>query len=523
MRATCRLPPCRAARGKTCAPAPAVFVWCALFAATASSAADPRPWTTPGGIELADVLDATLQSSPEIRLAAQEMALARGALTAAGAPFDTTFGVASEWSRTHPDLEDGSRLTRTETSVDAGVDRRFRNGFLVQPQVGIRRTELSTQPGRETSNLGTAGLTVVVPLLRDRGGAATAAEEIAARFRLQSSRMGLLHTTSERVLTSVLSYWDYLAAHQRLATLRASEERAERISEQTRILVRADERTNADLTQTLGNLAAKRVTRITAEQTLVESRQRLGLAMGVPADAIAQLPPPATTFPSLPADVPLLADAAPPAGTTHERRADLLAAQEDLRSAEALVKGARSDLQPQLDLAVTAGYDTTLRGPGFSDIFAPLYRRPRLDASFRLVYALPVRNARAEGLLAQASAAAEQRRILRDDLGRRIDAAVAVSREALWRGAAAMRESEEAVRLQSSTVQAQQRQFEVGASTLFDVIAAQDALTNALLGQIESQRSYAAAIAALRFESGTLVEGGADRPTVDAVRLQGPP
>jgi outer membrane protein len=522
MRATCRLPPGSAARGPTCARACAAAVWCALVTATASGAADPLP-PAPTGIALADVLDATLRSSPEIHLAAQQAALARGILTEAGAPFDTTIGVAAAWSRTHPALEDGTTLTRTETSVDAGVDRRFRNGLLVQPQAGVRRTDLSTQPGLQTSNLGTAGLTVVVPLLRDRGGAATAAAEVAARFGLRSSRMGLLHTVSERVLTAVLSYWDYLAAHQRLATLRASEERAERISEQTRVLVRADERTNADLTQTLGNLAAKKVTRLAAEQAFVESRQRLGLAMGVPAAAIAALPPPATGFPSLPADAPLPAAEGASAATAHERRADLLAAQEDLRAAEALVKGARSELQPQLDLAVTTGYDTTIRGQGFSDVFAPLYRRPRLDASFRLVYALPLRNARAEGLFAQASAAAEQRRIVRDDLGRRIDAAVAVSREALWRGAAGMRESEEAVRLLSSTVHAQQRQFEVGASTLFDVIAAQDALTNALLGQIESQRSYAAAIAALRFESGILVAGDPDRPAIDAAGLQAPP
>jgi outer membrane protein len=522
MRATCRFPPGSAARGPTCARACAAAVCCAFVAAAASSSAGPAP-QAPGGIELEDVLDATLRSSPEIQLAAQQAAFARGLLTEAGAPFETTVGVAAGWSRTHPALPDGSPVTRTETSVDAGVDRRFRNGLLVQPQIGVRRTDLSTEPSLQTSNLGTAGLTLVVPLLRDRGGAATAAAEVAARFGLQSSRLGLLHTVSERVLDSVLSYWDYLAAHLRLATLRASEERAERISEQTRVLVRADERTNADLTQTLGNLAAKKVTRITAEQTLVESRQRLGLAMGLPAAAMAELPPPATAFPPLPGDEPLPAVPAPSGVPAHERRADLLAAQEDLRGAEALVKGARSELRPQLDLAVTTGYDTTVRGPAFADVFAPLYRRPRLDASLRLVYALPVRNARAEGRLAQASAAALQRRIVRDDLGRRIDAAVAVSREALWRGAAAMRESEEAVRLLSSTVQAQQRQFEVGASTLFDVIAAQDALTNALLGQIESQRSYAAAIAALRFESGTLVAGDPERPAIDAAGLQGPP
>jgi outer membrane protein TolC len=210
----------------------------------------------------------------------------------------------------------------------------------------------------------------------------------------------------------------------------------------------------------------------------------------------------------------------------YERRPDLAAAEEDLHSAETLWRAARSDLRPRLNLVVGTGYTSAAAGLGFSNFFSPLYRGgPNLDATFQLTYSLPVSNSLARGRLLQNSAAYEQRRLLRDDLRRRIASGVAVAWEGLARGAAGMRESKEAVRLLSATVQAEKSKFQLGVSTLFDVIQAEDALTSALLGEIQSQRNYAVAIASLRYQSGTLVAGeeGEGPMKVDAASLQTPP
>lgn len=86
-----------------------------------------------------------------------------------------------------------------------------------------------------------------------------------------------------------------------------------------------------------------------------------------------------------------------------------------------------------------------------------------------------------------------------------------------------MRESAEAVRLFEAGVQAVQRKFQLGAATLFDLIQAQDALTSALLFQVQSQRDHAVAIAALRFQSGRLVEGDRDAFRVTVADLVTPP
>ena len=63
----------------------------------------------------------------------------------------------------------------------------------------------------------------------------------------------------------------------------------------------------------------------------------------------------------------------------------------------------------------------------------------------------------------------------------------------------------------------------MGSATLFDLIQAQDALTGALLFHVQSQRDHAVAIAALRFQSGRLVEGDRDAFQVPAADLVTPP
>ncbi len=469
------------------------------------------------------VVQTTLSINPDIRLASQQAESARGALLASRAPFDFTLESSAAGARTHTVDAGGQDALRKQLTYSAGATRLFRNGLSLEPDLTLRRTSLSTFPGSAATNDASVALSLRVPLLRDRGGSASAAPERAATLDYESSLLGLRHATAQRVLGAVVAYWDYLAALRREEVLRDSEARSQQTAEQTRVLVEAEERTSADLTQIRGNLASKTVSRIAAEQAVVDARQALGLAVGLPAEEIDLLPPGATDFPGVPTGM------APPvaaalAARALEARADFQAAERDLLASEAVVAGARSELRPRLDLALGTGYSATEPGLGVGNFFGPLWRRePKLDASFALSYAYPSGNSRARGRLLQSAAAAEQQRILRDDLRRRIASSVAVSVQALTRGAAGVLESEQAVELTRATVHAEQRKFQLGVSTLFDVIQAEDGLTSALLSRIQSQRTYAVAIATLRFQTGLLLGGASAQPAVELDGLLTPP
>ncbi|MET0553737.1 MAG: TolC family protein [Vicinamibacteria bacterium] len=457
----------------------------------------------PAGLALDDAVRATLVSSPDVSLAEQELQAARGRLLVSRSPFDLRLTSTAAGSRTHAA---GDGLEKT-LSYGIGAERLLRSGVVISPEVVLARSGLSTRPGVETANAATPSVSVALPLLQDRNGGVSRAAERAASHRLESSRLSLRHTVSQSVYSVAVAYWGYLAAQRRLRVFVESEERARVTVDQTRVLVQAEERTASDLNQTLGNLASKQVAQIASEQAVVEARAALGLAIGLPGERIATLPPAVTDFPEP-------AAAGGPGGTeallagAYDRRADLGAAVQEQLAAERLRDGAQNALRPRLDLVVTSGYRGLGVGLGAGPFFTPLYRPdPQLDLEVALRFQFPFGNSRARGDLLQSGAAAAQQQIVVRDLERRIASGVWVAAGALERGAASVLAAEEAVRLSELTVQAEQRKFQLGASTLFDVIFAQDNLTSALLTEIESRRGYAVAIASARLQNGSLVAG----------------
>ena len=465
-----------------------------------------------GGLGLDQVVNATLAASPELKLAAAQVELSAGALTLSRAPFDLTLTSSAIASRTSAPGSTGATAVRKDLTFAAGAHRLLRNGILATSEVSLTRSLLDRSLGADT-NTADVRLGVSIPLLRDRGGASSGAAEQAATRDHEAARWEFRHTAAQQVLAAVVAYWDYQAAHARFEALRSSEARAERTVEETIALVKADERTPADLIQLRGNAASMRANRASAEQGIIAARTELGLAMGLPADAIAALPAPATAFPAAGSSGARL-EARRLVEETYPRRADLAAAEQRVRSAGIRLEAARSDDRPRLDLLLNTGYRNT-------NVDDRSWYEPSLDALVELRLELPLSNSAARGQAMQSSAAQAQSHIMREELRRRIAADVSLSLEAVAHAEAAMRESAEAVRLFESGIQGVQRRFQLGNATLFDLIQAQDALTNAQLSHVQSQRDHAVAIALLRFQSGRLVEGERGAflvPVADLVR-----
>jgi outer membrane protein TolC len=470
------------------------------------------------GLNLEDVVNTTLLSSPDVLLAAQRVETAQGTWISSRAGFDLKVQTSGNLSRLNLDSTSDTPSLQNGYRYSLGLQQLLRNGVSVAPAVSLTRNALSTRPGEDT-NVADVGLTVSVPLLRDRGGAASHGTERAAERDYEAARLDLQYVTAQRALAGIIAYWDYAAACRRLDVQRDSEERAKQSVQEMRVLIEADERAAADLTQVQGNLAAKRVARVAAEQSVLEMRQQLGLIMGLPPEAILALASPSTPFPATP-DSKSDLDPRALVRAAYARRSDLAAAEVDLQTSTIALDVARTELRPRLDVVVNTGYRATDTGPGFARFFSPLHpRSPRLDAAIQLKYERPTSNSSARGHLMQSAATEQQRRIALDDLRRRIDIAVSVALEALARGEATMKDSDESVQFFESGVEAVQRKFQLGVSTVFDLIQAQDALTSARLGQVQSQRTYAVAIATLRFQSGGLVEPSSERPFVPLERL----
>jgi outer membrane protein TolC len=492
----------------------------------------------PEGITLQEALETAIEHGAQLQLGVRQLAIAEGALLTARAPFDAELTTSLSTARSNgtTPLADGhsaSALTRTVASSVA-LSKRFDAGLAVAPRVDVVRSLVAGATAAPTSRANIE-LDVMLPLLRDRGGSVTAAAERAAHESLDASLFDARHTAAASVLAVAVAYWDDLAAEARLEVYRSSEQRASRLVDDTRRLVDADERPAADLQQLRANLALKRAARLAGEQASVEARERLALAMGVGLDASTGLPRASTHFPDAAAkaaaaqdsayvDATKIAGAKDSLAATLRARADLSALKARSAAARVQLGAARSALRPRLDLTVALGYQGLALDRGVGGALSSLYSNvPGLDASVQLSYELPLGSLAARGETVQSIAAYDQARIREAELRREIASGVRVARQALHHGRETLFASREAVAFSREAVENEKRKFQLGMSTLFDVILAEDALTNARLGEITGQQAYAVAIARLRYETGSIVDGSGERWKANAALLEHEP
>jgi outer membrane protein TolC len=445
----------------------------------------------------------------------------RGRALAAGAPFDLQVGasVAGQRQSSFQPGEAGMEAANTRTAAySLQASRLLRSGITVGPRVSVSRTGLEGAAAADAGS--TVSLDVGVPLLRDRFGRASRAPERALQLLVGAGDHDLRYAVEASANAAAAAYWDYAAAHARLQVLAGAEARASRRVDETRTLVRSDERPAADLAPLEASLARARQQRISSEQEVEEARSRLGLALGMDAAEAAALPAPATPFP---AATPWTPDAAEEARLVRlglERRADLEATRMELRSDDVSLEAAREGLKPKLDLHLSVGYAGRRIGAGYAGLVEPLYQDvPGLNAGVRVEYQLPGARTAARGATAQSVAARTEKALDLADLQRRVAAGVSVTLQALRRGAAELAETERAVALYRTTVENEQAKSRLGASTLFDVTYAEDNLTSALLSAVSGRQAYARALARLRYETGTLARDAGGRLTVDAADL----
>jgi outer membrane protein TolC len=181
--------------------------------ATTAGAQTPAPDT---GLALEDALRTALRENPNIRIAERQADSERGSLVAAGDAFDpkvqTSFG-RNRYNSLQPDaaLLDAPWLDVSQTQYNISLTRQLRRGVLIAPELAVARTALPSLSIQPTSQA-TAKLSVVVPLLRDRGGFVTGAPERAAARGYEASRSQTEHVTAQVVLTAATAYWDYRVA-----------------------------------------------------------------------------------------------------------------------------------------------------------------------------------------------------------------------------------------------------------------------------------------------------------------------
>lgn len=494
-------------------------------------------------LSLHDALRTAFGVNPSMRLAREQVRFDEGAVTIARSPFDMALRSSIAGGRADDlgfaqagafgSAESVASTRRQTMQYSLLAEKQFTNGVILAPSLSLSQVAQPTLSATAV-NRAEAGVTAIVPLLRNRGGGVVAVQQRSAERALAASTLEQRQTAARTAAEVALAYWEYAAALERLAALRYAESRARTLVVETAEMVRGDARPKADLIQFRGNLASRRTQRVGAEQAVAQARQQLGIVLGIAPLEILALPPARLALGGLTVTSEMLAamrtDSADVAladtsdadragrewagravGRVLQTRPDVRAVQARRLAADDQVAAASNAMRAGVDLRVGVGMSGLSRGLAVSSVATPLLGNARgATLSVQLDYALPLLNLGARGAAAQAEAMAAQARTLERDRIRQVEAALAVAAAGLHRSRAALGDAALALQIAREVVENEKQKFRLGVSTQIDVVYAEDALTNALINDIATRAAYASAVAVLRLESGTLAAAGDD-------------
>jgi outer membrane protein len=466
----------------------------------------------------------TLQHEPNVAAANRQIAVSEGQLQTVRGEFDTVLDAGVAVGQTRLPLiaalqaPGRTQVNARTTSYSVGSTTRLRSGITIAPVLRVDhvRDNLNAVSEPASSQL---ALNFTLPLLRGRGVEINTATERAARESLQSTQLAYRHTVAARITASVNAYWDYLAALRALDIRIQSEARSLLLLDDARRLAKGDEIPQADVLQNEAQLARDRGLRLAAEQTVVEARSALAIAMGLPDVDVMQLAPPLDDFPELQPvqlrQLQALLPIMPPAG-----RFDLLASHRRVAAAEILYDAIRKDPVSQLDLTFSVGYNGLVENrSAFAS--AEVLRRPAsgLNASVGVVYVLPVEGNVKAGLVRQRAALAEQARIELDALLLSVKAGIAVQRSNLSSAVLQLEQQQQQVILQTQVFANERKKYRLGLATVLDLLTVEARLTSDELVVIDARRRLAQALVSYRFETGTLLSADGDAQHLDLQSL----
>jgi outer membrane protein TolC len=375
----------------------------------------------------------------------------------------------------------------------------------IQPATGDLQSTLIEQ---ETDIL---TLTYTMPLLKGFGTEVNRVDVLLAQSNLAISKEDLRLQAIQTIKQTEDAYWDLVAAGAALEVARESLKLAQDLYELNKKKVEVGTLPPIDITQAEAGVAGREEDVIVAEVRLENAADVLRGLLAFPRDDPRwSTPINATDRPDFQAqDVAVEAALA----TALERRTEIINARQQLQDSELSERVARRNRRHQLDLVGTLSPNEDDR---FSRIATPTPAGVRIDESdtisdgedwsVRLNYSFPLRNrqAKADYAVARLNREKSEVALRKAEQDIRIDVRTAARNvnSGVKRVAAARANTV----LQRKTLEAEQKKYENGMSTSFEVLRIQNDLSDAQLSEIEAILAYVKSLADLERSKGTLLD-----------------
>lgn len=473
-----------------------------LAAGTAADGpAGPPPESMP--VSLADVRAAALRHNLDLRVERFNPRTAAERVREEAAAFEAVFSGSVRWARTDQPVALATESTQNESFLaELGLSAPLRSGGQVSLDFPLSENKTSN-PFSLLNPAVSADLrfTISQPLLRGAGERATTYGLRVAQ--LQGDRANAVaRLEAIRVLAAAdRAYWTHYAARRNLQVAVQQLELARTQAERAARRVQAGDAAEVEILRAESGVAERVEAVIVAENQVRRARRDLKRIMGrpdLPLDGPTRLDPATEPAPvGLELDRPRLVELA------LQRRMEMLELELQLAVDRETIDLRRNQRLPLLTLDYT--YNINGLGRTYNDALDQLPPRTFDDWSVGLRAEVPIGNEAADSRLQQALlarvqrlATTEQRIVaIRQEV---LDAADQL-RQAWLRILAARREVLAAAR----TLEAEQRQFDVGARTSTDVLDAQSRLALARYREIQAVTDHEIAQIDLAFATGSLL------------------
>ena len=442
-------------------------------------------------LTLAEAVQQALASNLGLQLQKDDVAAAEGAKETAEGEFDMIAKAegGAESKEYEPLIPQGSEKEKT-AQWSVGLQQKYITGTEVS--VSWNNSRYASTP--ESPFLDPAynsGLTIGVrqPLLQgfgvDRQTASIRASEknLAATTYMVSSEAANLAAKVKG------AYWNLVYAWQDKSVKELSLTLARKLLEETEEKISAGELAEMDIYQPQSEIARREQNLILADRTIGLYEDELKLLLNSK-DWY-------TSF--LPADLPPTAPITPDPRVIEDKA---LSTRPDLKAAELAIEAARiqeevalDNVRPSLALVGMVGQGGT--DSGYGDSLSDAVDSPETQWQGGLTFSMPLQNKGAKGLYRQASAAHSKAKNNAQLLRLEVQKSVRTTVRDVQLAIKAMDATKKTSLATRKRLEAEQVKFEVGRATTFDVLTAQDAYSQALSQEKQSEVAYALALAEL--------------------------
>lgn len=482
---------------------------------------DDTPSLRPRSIYLIDAIQKTFLYQPSIQTRRSIVDESRGAVKITSGAFDWKLG-ASGGAEVDRNLsyEDPYTVHGKTVVPQAGVNLSKTTSFgpSMESSYTLKQYQYNTTYKGEgaseipeysyTENIGRFDFKVNVPLLPLVGDKNYSADTIANKLQYKASLYDLQAVISEAAYNTVIAYWNYVYAHKQLDILKGAMERAKVLLENTKALAKGGEVPKVEIENAMGNLADKVNSCYNAEQLLVETKTTLAQTIGMSYDDLEAYISPADDFPEVRREkiTELVETRMSYIAVAMQKRMEIGALTERIGAAGAQVTSSRNHILPEVNVQLGLGYEGSNRGEGKENYFAATKKhQPGMDMSVMLVAEYPLGNNTAYGRYEQKTAQLSQLRIQQKELHNTIKSNVLLSVYALRNAVNELEKTEEAVVIYENAFNGERQKFRAGETTLLNIIDIHNRLDNVLINRLSVRKKTAAAIARLRYETGTLI------------------